>query len=54
MFTDEERKWIKIDSFGFPIKEGCPDRTRESIEMKKKLINEQKVGVSDAGSNRKG
>jgi hypothetical protein len=41
IFIEEERIWIDTKTFGWPIKEGCPESIRKSIEEKKKKINEQ-------------
>lgn len=43
IFTDEEKRWISMNVFGWPIKKGCPDSIRKSIEKKKKIIEQQKV-----------
>lgn len=43
MFTEEEKEWIDMRTFGWPIKNGCPKEIRESIERKKRKIDSQKV-----------
>ena len=42
LFTDEEREWMDTKKFGMPIKKGCPDKIRKSIEKKKRIIDSQK------------
>lgn len=41
IFTEEEKKWIDKNKFGWPIIEGCPERIRDNIEQKKKKIEFQ-------------
>ena len=41
LFTDEELKWINTREFGFPIKPGCPEKIKESINRKKSIVNNQ-------------
>lgn len=41
IFTEEERKWIYTERFGFPIKKGCPEKIKKNIEKKKELLNRQ-------------
>lgn len=41
IFTDEEKRWVNTKTFGWPIKDGCPDGIRKSINEKKKLLDEQ-------------
>lgn len=40
-FTEEELKWIDGKKFGAPVKKGCPESVRKSIEKKRKIINSQ-------------
>lgn len=47
LFSDEERKWIYTRELGWPIKEGCPEDIRESIEKKKKDIDKQARWVKE-------
>lgn len=47
MFTEEEKEWIDMRTFGWPIKKGCPKEIRESIERKKRKIDSQKVSRSE-------
>jgi len=44
-FSDEEKKWIELKKFGWPVKEGCPKDVEKSIQRKKKLLNEQMEAV---------
>lgn len=44
IFTDEELDNIYTRKFGWPIKDKCPQNIRESIERKKKLLEDQKRG----------
>lgn len=41
IFTDEERMWCKTDEIGWPIKSGCPEKIKKSIEHKKEVLNTQ-------------
>lgn len=41
IFTDEELKWITTRELGWPIKSGCPDGIRATIEQKKKKLDNQ-------------
>lgn len=45
MFTEVEKQYIDTKKFGFPIKAGCPERIKKSIEKKKKLLDNQGVGL---------
>ena len=44
LFTDKEKEWIYVDKFGWPIKSGCPDDIKASINKKKEKINKQMEG----------
>ncbi len=44
MFTQEEVSWIDTKKFGWPIKQGCPEKIRKSIEGKRKKIDNQFAG----------
>lgn len=53
-FTDEERKWIKIDTFGYPIKDNCPEKIKRSIKNKKRALNGQTEIITNGGHRSKG
>ena len=44
IFTDEEKRWIDRSSWGWRVKNGCPETVRKSIEKKKQAIDRQKIG----------
>lgn len=47
LFSEEELRWIDVYKFGWPIKNGCPENIKKSIERKKKLLdNQQKEKAS--------
>ena len=41
IFTEQERNWIDMSKFGWPIKSGCPKEIKNAIEKKKQIINDQ-------------
>lgn len=43
MFSEEELYWVNTQVFGWPIKNGCPRKIKQSIERKKKMIDNQEV-----------
>lgn len=51
LFSEEEKKWIDTRTFGFPIKEGCPAKIRESINKKKAALDSQKDMVRKRNPN---
>lgn len=51
IFSEEEKKWIDTRTFGFPIKEGCPAKIRESINKKKAALDSQKDMVRERNPN---
>ena len=54
MFSDSERRWMDTKKFGCPIKNGCPDDIRRSIEKKKRLLKKQEEWVNGRGSQQYG
>lgn len=42
LFTEQEKEWINLRKWGWPLKRDCPKNIRKSIERKKKIINAQK------------
>lgn len=38
IFTEEEKEWINMRTFGWTLKQGCPEQIRKQIERKKKII----------------
>lgn len=50
IFTEEEREWIDMKTFGCPIIDGCPNDIRKSIEEKKKALDNQKIRGNDHAS----
>lgn len=45
LFSEEEKEWIYLREFGWPIKRGCPSDIRKAISKKKELLNNQIVGA---------
>lgn len=43
VFTEEERKWIKIKPFFWDIEKSCPKTIEKSIREKIKVIKSKKV-----------
>ena len=41
LLSAEERNWCKTNTMGWPIKDGCPDKIKESIEKKKNILKDQ-------------
>lgn len=46
LFTENEKAWIMLRTFGWPIKTGCPDEIRQSIQRKKRILESQKENIS--------
>lgn len=40
-FSNDEKRWINTDRFGWPIKRGCPDKIKKVILKKKNIIDNQ-------------
>lgn len=49
IFTEEEKRWIVVNKFGWPIKSGCPSKIKKSIEKKKNEIKNQFKGGAANG-----
>ena len=45
LYTDEEKRWIDMNKWGWPIKDGCPDNIKKEIERKKRLLDKQQDWV---------
>ena len=48
LFSEEELEWVNKKTFGWPIKDGCPDTIRKAIRKKKQLIANQMNEVRNA------
>lgn len=45
MLSDNEKQWVNMKKFGWKIKEGCPEKTKQAILRKIEIIKNQQIGV---------
>lgn len=48
IFSEEEKAWVNMRSFGWPIKDGCPNEIKGKIEKKKRTIEEHGKMMRDS------